>query len=132
MARNKGGRPQTLTAKQIQNVKHDLEKYIDSNEDPTIVGFTSSYKKVKTNKGKEFHINKDYINNHDEFCELRRRAIEKQEAYLVGGSTQNKLNPTVSIFRLKQPQHGYRDKQEVEQHNTGEMKITREIKKLDE
>jgi len=106
---NQVGRPQMYTPEQIQEIVHDLTLYIEEHDDPTIVGFTSSYDK---------HIvNKDYINNHEEFCELRKRAIEKQEAYLLSGATTNQLNPTVSIFRLKQPQHGYTDRTQQEISN---------------
>lgn len=97
-------RPQMYTPEQIQEIVKDFEVYISEKEDPTIVGFTSSYTK--------YAVNKDYISDHSEFSELRKRAIEKQEAYLISGATKNKLNPTVSIFRLKQPQHGYSDKQQ--------------------
>lgn len=98
------GRPQMYTPKQIQEIYVDLEAYIENTDDPTIVGFTSAYKK--------YAVNKDYISDHKEFSELRKRAIEKQEAYLLEGVTKNKLNATMGIFRLKQPQHGYRDKVE--------------------
>jgi len=100
------GRPQMYTPKQIQDIVSDLTLYIESHDDPTIVGFTSSYTK--------YSVNKDYISDHKEFSELRKRAIEKQEAYLLDGVTRNKLNATMGIFRLKQPQHGFSDKHEQE------------------
>lgn len=96
------GRPQIHTTEQIQEIVDDLTIYIEENEDPTIVGFTSSYNK--------YSVNKNYIGDHNEFSELRKRAIEKQEAFMLKGATNNKLNPTVCIFRLKQPQHGFTDK----------------------
>lgn len=100
------------TPEQIQEIVDDLAAYISEHDDPTIVGFTSTYTK--------YHVNKDYISDHDEFSELRKAAIEKQEAFLLNGATNNKLNPTVSIFRLKQPQHGYRDKFEQDVTSNGE------------
>lgn len=102
----KVGRPQMYTPEQIQEIVDDLAQYIETTDDPTIVGFTSTYKK--------YPVNKDYISDHNEFSELRKRAVEKQEAYLLEGVTKNKLNPTMGIFRLKQPQHGYRDKSETD------------------
>lgn len=103
---NPVGRPQMYTPEQIQEIADDLREYIETNEDPTIVGFTSSYNK--------YSVNKNYIGDHDEFSELRTKAIEKQEAYILKGVMQNKLNAPMGIFRLKQPQHGFRDKVEQE------------------
>jgi hypothetical protein len=35
--KNKGGRPQMFTPEQIQEIYNDLLRYIESEEDPTIV-----------------------------------------------------------------------------------------------
>lgn len=114
----KVGRPQKYSEHQIQEIAEDFAAYIEENIDPTIVRFTANYKK--------YSINKDYINNHDEFTELRKRAIEKQESYLLSSiTTKSGLNPTIAIFRLKQPQHGYSDKQEIDQTLKGEIKTDR-------
>lgn len=107
-------RPQTLTPEQIDDIRQEFAEYIETNDDPTIVGFVSSHPKIELNDGKEFYLNKDYMSDHDEFSELRKRAIEKQEDYLLKNATINKANPTIAIFRLKQPQHGYKDKFEQE------------------
>lgn len=101
-----GGRPQKYTPEQIEEIRQDLEDYIQGSSDPTIVGFTSSYTK--------YSINKDYIYDHTEFSVLVRKSIEKQEHYLLYGATNNRLNASVSIFRLKQPQHGFRDRFETD------------------
>lgn len=110
---NPVGRPQIYTPLQIVEIVQDFIDYIDRTPDPTIVNFTSTYKK--------YSINKDYISDHEEFSELRKRAIEKQESFLLYGATQNKLNASVAIFRLKQPQHGYKDKTEVDQNISGSL-----------
>lgn len=113
-------RPQTLTPEQIQQVVNDFEAYIEREEDPTIVGFCASYPPIilsdneEKDKVHKHYINKNYIGDHDEFSELRNTAIQKQEAYLLKWATSNKLNTTMSIFRLKQPQHWYKDRQEIE------------------
>lgn len=99
-------RPQMYTPEEIQEIVDDFRAYIEEKEDPTIVGFTSSYSK--------YSVNKDYISDHKEFSELRKKAIEKQEAYLLDGVTKNKLSAPMGIFRLKQPQHGFKDKYEQE------------------
>lgn len=120
MARWKGNwawRPQTLTPQQIAKIAIDLEKYIEKEEDPTIVWFTSSYPPIILKDKKKMYINKDYISDHKEFSELRRRAIEKQEAYLQKWATKNTLNATMSVFRLKQPQHWFTDRIETNNKN---------------
>lgn len=106
VSKHPGGRPQMYTPEQIQEIVDDLRKYIENNDDPTIVGFTSSYNK--------YSVNKDYISDHAEFSECRKKSIEKQEAYLLDGVTKGKLNAPMGIFRLKQRWHGYRDKTEQE------------------
>lgn len=112
------GRPPYFTPEQIQKIADDLQAYIVNEEDPTIVWFTSSYAPVwSETEQRDVFINKDFINNHDEFCELRKKAIEKQENYLMKWATNNELNATMSVFRLKQPQHWFTDKQEIDQRN---------------
>ena len=104
-------RPQFFTQEQIQKIYNDLLDYILEEEDPTIVWFTSIYDPVfSESENRSIYINKDFISDHDEFSELRKKAIEKQENYLVKWVTKNQLNATMWVFRLKQPQHWYTDK----------------------
>lgn len=120
------GRPQNFTAEQIEKIREDFKKYIEEKEDPTIVWFTSSYPPIYSKTlGRETYINKDYINDHDEFSELRTKAIQKQEAYLLDWVTKNRLNATMWVFRLKQPYHWYRDKVEQEISWTIETKVVK-------
>jgi len=115
---NTGWRPQYFTTEQISKIVKDLEDYIVRETDPTIVWFTSSYPATWSETAqRKVYINKDFISDHDEFSELRRQAIEKQENYLMKWATSNDLNATMSVFRLKQPQHGFTDKQEIDQRN---------------
>lgn len=111
-------RPPYFTPEQINKIVQDLSNYIETEADPTIVWFTSSYPPVWSETAqREVHINKDFIGNNEEFCELRKQAIEKQENYLMKWATSNELNATMSVFRLKQPQHWFTDKQEIDQRN---------------
>lgn len=96
-----GGRPDKYSDLEIAQIAVDLEQYINERDDPTIVGFTSSYLK--------YPVNKQYISDRKEFSDLVKRAVDKQEAYLLTNSGEA---PVMRIFRLKQPQHGYRDKVE--------------------
>ena len=126
--KNKVWRPQQFTEVQIKKIVDDFKKYIEEEEDPTIVWFTCSYPPIHSKQlGRKCYINKDYISDHEEFSELRRIAIEKQENYLVKWVTKNQLNATMWVFRLKQPQHWYTDRQQVENINTNiELQTTKE------
>ena len=111
-------RPQYFTPEQISKIVKDLADYIEREADPTIVWFTSSYPTVWSESAqREVHINKNFIGDHEEFSELRSKAIEKQENYLMKWATNSELNATMSVFRLKQPQHWFTDKQEIDQRN---------------
>lgn len=116
---HEGWRPQHFTPEQIQEIYDDLLKYIEEEEDPTIVWFTSEYPAIYSESlWRESYINKNFIWDHEEFSELRKKAIEKQESYIVKWVTKNQLNATMWVFRLKQPQHWYTDKQEIDQKTT--------------
>lgn len=114
-----GGRPPKLKSEQRAEVFQALSDYIQRTPDPTVVGFCA-WDPVAI----KYDVTDDNIYDWPEFSGLRKRAIIKQEAFLVEAATRNKINPTVAIFRLKQPQHGYTDRQQVEQ--SGEVKHTYE------
>jgi hypothetical protein len=99
------GRPPKLTKLERARVFQALVDYIDRTPDPTIVGFVS-WDPTPI----ELNVTDDNINDWEEFSRLRKRAVKKQEAYLLMGATTGKLNPTMAIFRLKQPVHGYKDR----------------------
>lgn len=69
----------------------------------------------------KYDVTDDNINDWEEFTRLRKRAVKKQEAYLVKQGTKGRINQVMAIFRLKQPQHGYSDKQEFE--HSGEVQF---------
>ena len=128
-------RPQYFTTEQINKILEDFKDYIEKEEDPTIVWFTSAYKPIYSETAqRDVYLNKDFIGNHEEFCELRKKAIEKQENYLLKWVTKNELNPTMWVFRLKQPQHWYTDKMINDNNNnnlnTDSDSLSDEQKKL--
>lgn len=112
---NAVGRPPKLTDEQRIEVYKALEDYIARTPDPTIVGFVS-WDEVPL----KYDVTDDNINDWAEFSRLRRRATTKQEAYLIQAGGTGKFHPTMAIFRLKQPVHGYTDRQDVNQ--SGEVK----------
>lgn len=98
---NPVGKPPKFNTEQMREIYDDLDVYIRTNEDPAIVRFVANYYK--------YDVVDQYIYERPEYAGLVKRAIKKQEAYLISCEK----NPTMAIFRLKQPQHGYRDKTEV-------------------
>lgn len=109
------GRPPKLTKLERAEVYKALEDYISRTPDPTIVGFVS-WDPVPIN----YDVTDDNINDWEEFSRLRKRALKKQEAYLVHGATTGKINTVMAIFRLKQPAHGYKDKFETDLTSGGD------------
>lgn len=106
------GAPPKFSDEEIADIYKDFEDYILRTADPTVVGFTAYYSK--------YDVRRTYITDREEFSDLVKKAIEKQEAYIIDGAIKNKLNSTFAIFRLKQPQHGWRDQSQLE--TTGEVK----------
>lgn len=101
------GRPPKLTDEEKAEVVSALAEYIDAEEDPTIVGFVSVNPIAI-----QYDVSDDNINDWEQFTRLRKRAVRKQEHYLLKQGGAGKYNPTIAIFRLKQPQHGYTDRQD--------------------
>lgn len=101
------GRPPKLTKTQRVELLQAFEDYIDRTPDSTVVGFCAWDETAR-----KYRINDSNLYDWEEFAGLIKYAIKKQEAYLLEGATRNKLNATMAIFRLKQPQHGYTDRQD--------------------
>jgi len=83
-----------------------LNRYIDDTEDPLIKEFCLQY---GISSSRFYDLTKD----NTALLEAIKRATEKDEIYLLRNAESNKINPTFSIFRLKQPVHGYTDRQDV-------------------
>ena len=109
-----GGRPPKLTPEEKAIVYKAMEDYIARTPDPIIVGFCA-WDPVAI----EYDITDDNINDWEEFTRLRKRATQKQEAYLSTGVFSKGLNPTMAIFRLKQPVHGYTDRMQQDLTTNG-------------
>jgi len=118
LVKRRVGRPQKFTLVEIKRIYDDFSEFIESRDDPTVVGFSSTY----SLDGK--FVDRDYLQSRNEFSALVKQAIQKQEAFLL----QQYKNPAMAIFRLKQPQHGYTDKREVEQKNLNlDVKVDGEL-----
>jgi hypothetical protein len=99
------GRPPKLTDEQREEVYTAFDEYIRNEPDPTVVHFVSSDETAM-----QYNVSRDNINDWEEFSTLQKKAIQKQEAYLLRNGGRGVYNPTMAIFRLKQPQHGYKDR----------------------
>jgi hypothetical protein len=93
-----------------------LYKYIDETDDPQLAEFclprtmpveSTIYRLAETCS---------------ELSEAIKRLVKKQEIYLSRCGNGN-MHPTICVFRLKQPQHGYTDKQQIDANVSGTLEI---------
>lgn len=110
----KRGRPNKYDPLEIAK---KLDDYIDSNKNPIIAKFCiepgnpckdTVYELAKTCEELSYSI---------------KRAVDKQEAYVEEGAMNGTVNPTFAIFKLKQPQHGWTDKQQIDSNISGALEI---------
>jgi len=109
-----GGRPSKLAKSDRPELIQALHNYINEQADPTIVKFCTTHPVAL-----KYNILPPDLSKWPEFRKLVKKAIAKQEAYITEYATQGKINPTFAIFRLKQPQHGWTDKQEIDHTSLG-------------
>lgn len=102
------GRPKKLDEYAIQEIVEALDQFVIDKDDPTLPLF------VATNAiAIKYNVFREDLFDYDVYPQFRnsvKRAVNKQEAHLL---TMAKT-PILAIFRLKQPQHGYKDKVDVE------------------
>lgn len=110
-----GGRPRKLTQRQRKEVYDAFEAFIVSTPDSRITKFVSY-----DDTALQYNVTDDNLYDWPEFSVLRKKAIKKQEDYLLEFGGSGKYNPTIAIFRLKQPQHGYTDRQDRDITSGGE------------
>jgi hypothetical protein len=90
-----------------------LERYIDESDDPRLTKFC-------TDRGNPcIDTLMEWAKEDIRFSLSIKRAIRKQEDYLL--NVTSKYNPILAIFRLKQPQHGYTDKQQIDHQVTSRV-----------
>ena len=101
----------------VDDIIKKLNEYIAVSEEPLIQEFILNYGISNS----RFY---DLAKENEELSETIKKAIAKQEVFIVRGAERGTLNATFCIFRLKQKCFGYKDKQEVE-HSGG---VKQEIK----
>ena len=88
-----------------QAVLNRLNEYIDNHRDPLLREFC-----IDRNNPCEDTLYEWAKDKNSGFSEAIKRLVNKQECFLVRADG---INPVMAIFRLKQPQHGYKDKQDI-------------------
>ena len=101
------GRPRIYNA---DDVCKALDVYIDSNEEPLIQEFCLQY---DISKDQLYVISQRDEEDSKRLADSMKKAIAKQEVFLVKNATRRTIDPVFSMFRLKQPCHGYTDRHEV-------------------
>lgn len=109
------GRPPKLNEDELKELYDELAQYINDNDDPIISDFLSSNDYAISHK-----INDSNLYDWTDFSVLIKRLVRKQETFLLRNGGKGVYNPTLAIFRLKQPQHGYRDRYETDLTTNGE------------
>ena len=127
MANFKVGQPIKYTQAKRVSLLKALEKYIDSEEYPTMPKFCVLHgiskqrvyewakDKSLNSEGRECYPLGEY------FAELIKRMNDKQESFIEEHAVQGHITPSFAIFKLKQPGIGWTDKTDL--GVTGDMKI---------
>lgn len=94
----------------VNDIIDKLKEFILAEDEPLIQAFILSY----GISPRHFY---ELAEKNEELSQTIKKAITKQEYYLIKGAESGRINPTFAIFRLKQKQFGWTDKQEIESRN---------------
>lgn len=94
------GRPPKFEEPEKNELLQKFEEYIAETDIPIVAEFAAQQ-----------GLFKQYIHDHAEFTDAIKKCITKKEAALERGALMGQINPTMAIFSLKQPWHGWRDKE---------------------
>lgn len=108
-----GGRPTKLTDEVRNRATSYYEECIDAGVVPVAAQLAVILDVSKSTLYK-------WAETDDEFSDTLSKIQTLQEASLVKGGLENKLNPTITKLMLAN--HGYREKSEIEQNISGELK----------
>lgn len=121
--KNKGGRPKKYSELELFQKKTDeYFKMCDEKEKPYTITGLCLYLDICRDTLIEYE-------KREEFIDTIKRAKNKVENYVEENSLLGKLNPTVSIFNLKN-NFGWKDKQEIETNQN--IKVDNPYKNLTE
>lgn len=94
-----------------------LNAYIDSCDDPLLQEFCMP--KDAPSRDTLHRLSKDS----QLLSDAIKRCMDKQELTIIRKAMSGDANSTFAIFRLKQPQHGWTDKQQIDQNVSGALEI---------
>lgn len=106
-----GGRPRKYI---VEELIDKLNDFIDVTEDPMIEKFCLPREMPRARELCEI-AKREYDAGNTELSATLKRAYDKQRIYLCSNGSKEMVK---DIFRLKQPQHGYKDKLEIQQNIT--------------
>ena len=119
--KNKGGRPRKYSEKEILQTKIDeYFKMCDEKEKPYTITGLCLYLDIDRSTLLRYE-------EKEEYCNTIKRAKNRIENYVEENSLKGLLNPTVSIFNLKN-NFGWKDKQEIETNQN--IKVDNPYKEL--
>jgi hypothetical protein len=105
MTKNKGGRPSKLTPAVRELIVKYLDDSIQNNKVPTAARLAVNLRVSKSTLYK-------WAETDQELSDTLQELQSIQEAALIDGSLENRLNPTISKLMLAN--HGYREKSETD------------------
>lgn len=94
-----------------------LNEYIDSCDDPLLQEFC-----LMPDSPSRETLNV-LSKNCKDLSDAIRRCMDKQELSIIRKAMSGDANATFAIFRLKQPQHGWTDKQQIDSNINGALEI---------
>ncbi len=109
--KNVGGRPPIYDADVIAD---KMELFIEEHEEPFIQEFC-------LNEGMSPDTFYRLMKVNERLSEAHKKALAKQELYILKNAPTGKYNPVFAIFKLKQAFHGWTDK--VEQVTTIDINV---------
>lgn len=104
------GRPKKYNEEWIKTGLKSIKKYIQDTELPILKEWCY-----------QNDISSTYIYEIEEFSEPIKKLLDKKEAQLERLGQENKINPTMAVFSLKQL--GWKDRQEIETTGKGEVEV---------
>lgn len=117
----KMGRPKKYTVEKIEEIRKQIEEYIEETDIPILSEFCHK-NDIRKQRISEFE------KESDKFSDTIKRLHEKEEAQLWRLGFLNIINQSFGIFRLKQKPFCYSDKQQLE--HTGTMNVNNSYKEM--